>query len=327
MLRQALLAASHSGGVRRLVESAPYSRGVVRRFIAGEAIDDALRVTRALTGEGLLVTLDNLGEDTRDAHHAAATVDNYVTLLDRLRAAGLSAGVGTGLGGDGDGRSGLDRRPGRAEVSVKLSALGQALDEDLAIENALRVCAAARAADTTVTIDMEAHTTVDSTLRILRVLRADYPDTGAVIQAYLRRAEQDCADLAHEGSRVRLCKGAYAAPDEVAFSGRREVDRSYVRCMKVLMAGKGYPMLATHDPTLIEIGGALAVLNERSPRSFEYQMLYGIRPNEQRRLADMGAQVRVYVPYGQEWYGYTMRRLAERPANLGFFLRSLATRS
>lgn len=304
MLRQALLAASHSGGVRRLVESAPYSRGVVRRFIAGEEVDDALRVTGALTGDGLLVTLDNLGEDTRDAGQAAATVGNYVTLLERLHAAGLSA-----------------------EVSVKLSALGQALDEDLAIDNARRVCAAAHAADTTVTIDMEGHDTVDSTLRILRALRADFPGTGAVIQAYLRRAEQDCADLAHEGSRVRLCKGAYAAPDSVAFAGRREIDRSYVRCMKVLMAGKGYPMLATHDPTLIEIGGALAVLNERSPRTFEYQMLYGIRPNEQLRLLDMGAQVRVYVPYGQEWYGYTMRRLAERPANLGFFLRSLATRS
>ncbi|HEU5155476.1 MAG TPA: proline dehydrogenase family protein [Streptosporangiaceae bacterium] len=314
MLRQALLAASHSGGVRRLVENAPYSRGVVRRFIAGEAIDDALRVTRALAGEGLLVTLDHLGEDTRDAGHAAATVDNYVALLDRLRAAGLS--------------SPAERdRPGTVEVSVKLSALGQALDEDLAIDNARRVCAAARDADTMVTIDMEDHTTVDSTLRVLRALRADFPDTGAVIQAYLRRAEQDCADLAYEGSRVRLCKGAYAAPDSVAFAGRREIDRSYVRCMKVLMAGKGYPMLATHDPTLIEIGGALAVLNERSLRSFEYQMLYGIRPNEQRRLADMGSQVRVYVPYGQEWYGYTMRRLAERPANLGFFLRSLTTRS
>ena len=321
MLRQALLAASQSGGVRRLVESAPYSRDVVHRFIAGEEVDDALRVTCTLTGEGLLVTLDNLGEDTRDADQAMATVDNYVMLLDRLRAAGLSARAAW------DGRSGADGRPGGAEVSVKLSALGQALDEDLAIDNARRICAAARAADTTVTIDMEDHATVDSTLRILCALRADFPDTGAVIQAYLRRTEQDCADLAHEGSRVRLCKGAYAAPEQVAFSGRREVDRSYVRCMKVLMAGKGYPMLATHDPTLIEIGGALAVLNERSPRSFEYQMLYGIRPNEQRRLVDMGAQVRVYVPYGQEWYGYTMRRLAERPANLGFFLRSLATRS
>jgi proline dehydrogenase len=307
LLRQALLAASRSGGVRKLVETAPYSRGVVRRFIAGEGIDDALRATRELTADGLLVTLDNLGEDTRTADHAAVIVDNYLSLLDRLRTV---AGP-----------------PGGVEVSVKLSALGQALSEDLAVDNARRVCAAAHAVETTVTLDMEEHTTVDSTLRILRELRRDFPGTGAVIQAYLRRSEQDCADLAHEGSRVRLCKGAYAAPDSVAFAGRAEVDRAYVRCMKVLMAGKGYPMLATHDPTLIEIGGALAVLNERDPRTFEYQMLYGIRPHEQRRLVDMGAQVRVYVPYGEEWYGYTMRRLAERPANLGFLLRSLATKS
>jgi proline dehydrogenase len=321
VLRHALLAASHSDGVRRLVQDAPYSRDVVRRFIAGEGIDDALRVSGELTEDGLLVTLDNLGEDTRDPGQAAATADNYEALLDKLRTAGLSGAIPDAT------KESTGRRPARVEVSVKLSALGQALDEGLAIENARRVCAAARAADTMVTIDMEGHPTVDSTLRILRVLRADFPDTGAVIQAYLRRSEQDCADLAHEGSRVRLCKGAYAAPDSVAFAGRRAVDKSYVRCTKVLMAGKGYPMLATHDPTLIEIGGALALLNDRAPRSYEYQMLYGIRPHEQRRLVGMGAQVRVYVPYGQEWYGYMMRRLAERPANLGFFLRSLTTRS
>jgi proline dehydrogenase len=315
VLRQALLAASHSGGVRRLVETAPYSRGVVRRFIAGVGVDDALRVTRELVGDGLLVTVDHLGEDTLDAGQATAIADNYVALLDKLRAGGI------GAAGEGGPRSGA------VEVSVKLTALGQALSEDLAIENAGRICAAARAADTTVTLDMEDHTTVDSTLRILRALRTDYPGTGAVIQAYLRRSEEDCANLAYEGSRVRLCKGAYDAPESVAFGRRAEIDKSYVRCMKVLMAGKGYPMLATHDPTLIEIGGALAVLNERDPRSFEYQMLYGIRPNEQRRLLDMGAQVRVYVPYGEEWYGYMMRRLAERPANVGFILRSLATKS
>jgi proline dehydrogenase len=313
------LAASRSGGVRRLVETAPYSRGVVRRFIAGAGTDDALRVTRALTAAGLLVTLDHLGEDTRTADQAAAIADNYVTLLDRLRTGGGPEGPGGGNSTAGPPRG--------VEVSVKLSALGQTLSEDLAVENARRVCAAATAAETTVTVDMEEHTTVDSTLKILRELRRAYPATGAVIQAYLRRSEQDCAELAYEGSRVRLCKGAYAAPESVAFAGRAEIDKSYVRCMKVLMAGKGYPMLATHDPTLIEIGGALAVLNERDPRSFEYQMLYGIRPHEQLRLVDMGAQVRVYVPYGEEWYGYTMRRLAERPANVGFFLRSLATKT
>jgi proline dehydrogenase len=304
LLRQVLLTASRSHGVRKLVETAPYTRGVVRRFIAGTAVDDALRVTERLAADGLLVTLDHLGEDTLDPGQADAIVKNYETLLDRLGSAGLGA---------------------RAEVSVKLTALGQLLDggEAMALANARRICTAARAAGTTVTLDMEDHTTVDSTLRILRELRADFPETGAVIQAYLRRAEEYCADLAHAGSRVRLCKGAYSAPDSVAFADRREIDKSYVRCMKILLAGGGLPMLATHDPRLIEIAGTLAVLNERALSDFEYQMLYGIRTHEQRRLADLGSRVRVYVPYGEEWYGYMMRRLAERPANLGFFLRSL----
>ncbi|GGQ32520.1 proline dehydrogenase [Actinomadura coerulea] len=306
MLRQALLVASRSGGARRVVETAPFTGDVVRRFVAGETIDDALRVTGGLTGEGLLVSLDVLGEDTHDEGRAEANAAHYVELLGRLGAAGL-------------GR--------RAEVSLKLSAIGQTFDEDLALENARRVCAAAHSAGTTVTLDMEEHTTVDSTLGVVHELRRDYPDVGAVVQAYLRRAEEHCAELAYEGSRVRLCKGAYAAPAAVAFTDREEVDRSYVRCMKVLMAGKGYPMLATHDPRLIEVAGALSVLNERDDDDFEYQMLYGIRPQEQRRLAEEGAQVRVYVAYGREWYQYFMRRLAERPANLRFFMRSLVGRS
>ncbi|WP_433339200.1 proline dehydrogenase family protein [Spirillospora sp. CA-294931] len=306
MLRQALLVASRSGGVRKIVETAPLTRDVVRRFIAGETVADALDCTERLTGEGLLVTLDVLGEDTLDKAQAEATVAHYVELLERL--------AGSELGP-------------RAEVSLKLTAVGQALDEDLALQNARRICTAARSASTTVTLDMEDHTTVDSTLGILHELRRDFPDTGAVIQSYLRRAEEHCAELAYEGSRVRLCKGAYAAPEAVAFTDKDDVDKSYVRCMKVLMAGKGYPMLATHDPRLVDIASALAVLHERDPDTYEYQMLYGIRPQEQRRLAAQGAQVRVYVAYGSEWYGYFMRRLAERPANLAFFMRSVATRS
>ncbi|MCO6004347.1 proline dehydrogenase family protein [Actinoallomurus purpureus] len=308
MLRQALLAASRSGGVRRIVETAPYSRSVVRRFVAGETSADVLEGTDRLISDGLLVTIDHLGEDTVEAVQAKAITAEYERLLERIAEAGYGA---------------------RAEVSVKLTALGQLLDdgERTALDNARRICAAARNARTTVTLDMEDHTTVDSTLRILKELCQDFPDTGAVIQAYLRRAEEYCADLAHEGSRVRLCKGAYNAPDSAAFTGKDDVDKSYVRCMRVLMAGRGYPMLATHDPRLIEIAGALAVLNERTPDTFEYQMLYGIRPNEQRRLAELGGQVRVYIPYGEEWYGYLMRRLAERPANVGFFLRSLASKS
>ncbi len=216
-----------------------------------------------------------------------------------------------------------------AEVSVKLSAVGQALPgdgEQIALDNARAICDVASTFGTTVTLDMEDHTTTDSTLGILHELRRDFPTTGAVVQAYLHRTEQDCRDLAYEGSRVRLCKGAYKEPESVAFQGKHEVNLSYVRCLKALMAGPGYPMVATHDPKLIEIAGALAARNERAQGSYEYQMLFGIRPDEQKRLAAVGEKVRVYIPYGDQWYGYLMRRLAERPANLAFFARSVLTK-
>jgi proline dehydrogenase len=190
----------------------------------------------------------------------------------------------------------------------------------------LAICEAARNVGTTVTLDMEDHTTTDSTLGILRELRRDFPDTGAVVQAYLRRTEGDCRDLAYAGSRVRLCKGAYKEPATVAYQGKDDVDRSFVRCLKVLMAGEGYPMVASHDPRLVAITGDLVRRNGRAQGSYEYQMLYGIRPHEQQRLAAAGERMRVYVPYGDEWYGYLVRRMAERPANLVFFLRSLATK-
>ena len=198
--------------------------------------------------------------------------------------------------------------------------------EKTATENITRICAAARAAGTTVTLDMEDHTRVDQTLRIVAQLRPEFGDLGCVIQSYLRRSAGDCEALAGQGSRVRLCKGAYRAPDCEGFAARTEVDRSYARCLRILLGGAGYPMLATHDPRLIEIVGSRAPAAGRDATSFEYQMLHGIRPAEQARLARAGAQVRVYVPYGSDWYGYLVRRLAERPANLAFFLRSLASR-
>ncbi|MGV3561846.1 MAG: proline dehydrogenase family protein, partial [Nocardioides sp.] len=213
-----------------------------------------------------------------------------------------------------------------AGVSVKLSALGQEVGDKLAYEDAHMICAAAAEAGTTVTLDMEDHTTTDSTLSILRELRKDFPETGAVLQAYLHRTEADCRQLAHEGSRVRLCKGAYAEPEEVAFQDKLDVDKSYVRCLKVLMAGQGYPMIATHDPRMVEIASSLASRQGRAPGTYEFQMLYGIRPEEQRRLVAAGETVRVYVPYGTEWYGYLMRRLAERPQNLSFFVKSLISK-
>ena len=305
-LRQVILAASRSHALRRAVENAPVSKQVVHRFVPGASTDDAVAATKALLHSKRAVTLDFLGEDTTDRAMAQHTVDAYVTLLSRLSDAGLT-------------------QDGKSEVSVKLSAVGQTIDPAMARDNALTICRAARNAGTTVTLDMEDHTTTDSTLGIVRELREDFPTTGAVLQAYLRRTEADCRDLAVPGSRVRLCKGAYKEPASVAFQSTGDVDKSYVRCLKVLMDGPGYPMVASHDPRLIAIAGDLA--KKREQGTYEYQMLYGIRPTEQQRLADQGETMRVYVPYGDEYYGYFMRRLAERPANVAFFLRALATRS
>ncbi len=301
-----MLAASRSRAVRALVEGGP-SASVVDRFVAGAGVDDVVAAARRIAADRL-VTIDQLGEDTIDRASADATAAAYIALLGRLRADGLAD---------------------RVEASIKLSALGQRLPADadkIALDSAWQVCAAAEAAGTTVTVDMEDHTTTDSTLTIVRELRADFPWVGAVVQSQLRRTEADCRELAESGSRVRLCKGAYDEPGSVAFRRRSDVDRSFVRCLKVLMAGVGLPMVATHDPRLVEIARFLAGRAGRGPADFELQMLYGVRPRAQTELAAEGLQVRVYLPYGTEWFGYFMRRLGERPANLAFFLRSLASR-
>jgi proline dehydrogenase len=303
-----LLLLARSTTVKNLVSAMPVSSSIVNRYVPGESTESAVDATRALIDSGLHVTLDFLGEDTLDRDQADHTVNAYLELLAALSEHNLAR---------------------NAEVSVKLSAIGQALPGDgekLALENARTICHAARNAGTSVTLDMEDHTTTDSTLSILRELRKDFPETGAVLQAYLHRTEADCRDLAYEGSRVRLCKGAYKEPESVAFQDRADVDKSYVRCMKVLMSGQGYPMLATHDPRLIDIAAALATRYDRTQGSYEFQMLFGIRPDEQQRLAEAGEKVRVYLPYGDEWYGYLMRRMAERPTNLALFLRSLVSK-
>ncbi|MBF8186848.1 proline dehydrogenase family protein [Nonomuraea sp. K274] len=302
MLGQVLLAASGSGVVRRFVSAFPLTKRAVERFVAGEAVQDVRDTVERLRDARLAVTVDHLGEETRDARAAEDTADAYLTLLDALRPLQLGRG---------------------GEVSVKLSAIGQRLDDAMALEHAREICAAAAANGSTVTLDMENHTTVDSTLGILRKLREDYPATGVAIQAYLFRSEEDCRDLAAEGSRVRLVKGAYREPVTVAHQGRAAVDKAYVRCLRVLMAGKGYPMVATHDDRMISITELLADRFGRAIGDHEFQMLYGIRTDLQEALAGAGHTVRVYVPYGDDWYGYFMRRLAERPANVAFFLRAL----
>jgi proline dehydrogenase len=276
-------------------------RPVVDRFVAGNDLDAALPVIAGLAADRL-VTVDHLGENVSDRAGIDATVDAYRNLLLRLTAEGLAD---------------------RVEVSVKLSAVGQGLPDGdaLALDGARAICEAAAEAGTTVTVDMEDHTTTDATLATVVALRADFPWVAAVLQSQLRRTEGDCRDLAGPGSRVRLCKGAYDEPESVAFTDRADVDRSYVRCLKILFAGEGLPLVATHDPRLVAIAQHLG-----RDRPYELQMLYGVRPGAQVDLAAAGERMRVYVPYGTQWYGYFMRRLAERPANVAFFLRALATR-
>ncbi|MEY3278216.1 MAG: hypothetical protein RLZZ426_702 [Actinomycetota bacterium] len=308
MLRQLLLSMSRNEEVRNIIVAAPFTSDVVKRFVAGEQISDAVNSSRELSDDQLFITIDRLGEDVYDEAAAIATVEAYEQLLAALHASGLA---------------------GRAEVSVKLSAVGQALGtngNEIALVNARRICQAAANIGTTVTLDMEDHTTTDATLATLRELRKDFPFVGAVLQAYLYRTEADCRELAYEGSRVRLCKGAYKEPETVAYQSKQDVDLSYVRCMRILLDGQGYPMFATHDPRLVNIGKALVEKSARSKDSFEFQMLFGIRPEEQKHLAEQGYRTRIYVPYGEDWYGYFMRRLAERPANVAFFLRSLVSK-
>jgi proline dehydrogenase len=305
-LRHVLLWASRRRQIKRAVTSAPVTRDVVRRFVAGETVEDALRVTRILTGEGLHVSLDHLGEDTLDAATAQAAVEAYRSLAARLAEEGLAA---------------------TAEMSVKLSAVGQALDESMALDNARLICAAAHAAGSSVTIDMEDHTTTDSTLRLVGLLRQDFPSTGAVLQASLHRTEDDCRFLGTPGSRVRLCKGAYQEPSSLAWQRPDDIRASYLRCLGTLISGGALPMAATHDPKLVDATGRLVSEIGGPGFKHEYQMLYGIRPDEQRRLVAAGETVRVYVPFGVQWYGYLMRRMAERPANTALFLRALMSRN
>lgn len=312
-LRPAIMAASRRQGLRRAAEGLPVTRRAVHRFVPGETIESALDSVAVLRDSSRFVSIDYLGEDVSNAGDADAAVRTYLDLIEKLGRCGDPAGPGV--------------RP--LEVSVKLSALGQSLARDgdkIARENAWVICDAAQRAGVWVTVDAENHTTTDSTLGIVCDLRADFGWLGTVLQAYLRRTLGDCEEFAASGARIRLCKGAYDEPVAVAYREQAEVTDSYLACLRVLMAGSGYPMVASHDPAIIGAVPDLARESGRSAGEFEYQMLYGIRDDEQRRLAAAGNQVRVYVPFGTQWYGYFMRRLAERPANLTFFLRALAQR-
>ncbi|MBT2487563.1 proline dehydrogenase family protein [Streptomyces sp. ISL-96] len=308
MLGPVILAASRSDKMRRFVSAAPGTKQVVGRFIAGETVEEVIPIVQEAAAKGLDVTLDYVGEDITTRQQAFAARDAYLELIEHLTDLGLGA---------------------RAEMSVKLSMFGQALSggHELALANVRPVVEAAAAIGTTVTLDAEDHTTLDSMFAIHEELRKDFPQTGCVIQAYLFRTEDDARRLSGAGSRVRIVKGAYKEPATVAFQDRAEIDKAYVRILRILMAGDGYPMIGSHDPRLIAISQELARRAGRKLDEYEFQMLYGIRSEEHVRLAAEGHRMRVYTAYGTDWYGYFMRRLAEKPANLLFFVRSMITKN
>ncbi len=313
-LRPVMLRAARSPKLERTVSKMSVTRRLVDRFVPGESEPAVVAAVADLLASGRFVSVDYLGEDTTDVARASVTVEAYLSLLRAY--AQLPHPESSSA------------RP--LEVSIKLSALGQSLADighSTALDNARTICAAAQVVGAWVNVDAEDHTTTDSTLSIVRELREDFPTVAAVLQAYLHRTEQDCRDLSGPRSRIRLCKGAYKEPATVAFQKPVEVTDSYLRCLRVLMNGRGYPMVASHDPQIITAATDYAHEAGRTVNDFEFQMLYGIRDEEQLRLVADGKHVRVYVPFGDQWYGYFMRRLAERPANLMFFARSLLSKN
>lgn len=308
MLRESLLGLSRNDAVKKMITGFRPTDQLVRAFVAGDQLQDAVAATRRLVDQGLSVTVSHLGEDTTSREQADRSTRAYVDLLDRLRREKLAT---------------------RTEVSIKPTSIGQGLtghSTDETLENARVICIAARTAGTTVTVDMEDHTTTDATLTMAAELRQDYPDTGVVVQSYLRRTESDCRDLAQTPARVRLVKGAYSESGPEAYGRGSEIDKSFVRCLKILINGAGYPMIASHDRRLIKIAETLALQAGRAPGDLEFQFLYGIGQPEQRRLLAAGHTVRVYLPYGIDWYGYLVRRLAERPGNVALLARGIARR-
>ncbi len=299
-LRASLLTLSRRRWLGRLATRLPLSRQVVGRFIAGQTLDEALDVLEAVHATRLLTTVDVLGEAVTSAELARAAADRYVATLDALRTRGLDA-----------------------NVSLKLSQMGLDVDPSLCRQNVARIFARAAEAGAFVRVDMEDHAKVDATLALWRDLRPVNPNSGVVIQSMLRRSEGDVDRLIAERARVRLCKGAYQEPPSVAFQERAEVDASYARLMERLLVEGEYPALATHDARLIQSAVGIARRAGIERDRFEFQMLYGVRRDLQQQLIDAGYRVRLYVPYGSEWYPYYMRRLAERPANVAFIAASL----
>jgi proline dehydrogenase len=305
VLRALFISLSESRWLRGMAERSSIGQRLSSRFVAGTQVEDALRVADAANRKGLSVSVDNLGENVTNAEEARASAQLYHQMLDEI------------------GKRKLD-----VNVSLKLTHMGLDVDEQLArdLVTGLVAKAAAMSPSNFVRVDMEGSPYTQRTLDFVHELHrmpGHAGAVGAVIQSYMRRAKQDVEELLAERIRIRLCKGAYKEPEEIAFQKKTEVDANYVSLMKILMKSGVYHGLATHDENIINQAKAFAVQENISHAAFEFQMLYGIRRDLQRRLVREGWRMRVYVPFGMEWYPYFMRRLAERPANAFFLARNL----
>jgi proline dehydrogenase len=307
MIRESLLYLSDNPAVRRIVTETPASRRIAERFVAGDTLADAVRCAKQLNASGLLVTLDPLGEQVTDRAEAIHATDVAVQTIEAIATEGI-----------------------QGNISVKATQLGLELDESLCRDNLRRILDRARElgdaqGEIFVRLDMESSEFTERTISLVEHCFAEgYRNVGTVVQSYLRRAASDVDRLVAIGSRVRLVKGAYREPDQVAFPDKAVVDRKFVEAMMTLLDAGHYPAIATHDEAMIRATRNYAFEYGIARTSFEFQMLYGIRRDLQIRLREEGYNVRVYLPFGDSWYPYLMRRMAERPANLLFVLENVA---
>jgi proline dehydrogenase len=299
MLRDTLLYLAHNDNLREFVISNRATRGVSRRFVAGETLDEAIQVTRVLNRKGMHVSLDHLGENVTDAKEAKAATQDFLTSLEAIQ------------------RNKVD-----ANISLKLTALGLDISQELCEQNVWRILECAKQYGLFVRIDMESSAYVDQTMDITLRMHERYEHVGTVMQSCLYRTRKDVEQLITQGVRVRLVKGAYKEPKSVAYQNKSEVDHNYVQLMMLLLLKGNYPGIATHDEAIVHATCKYARDHGISKDAFEFQMLYGIRRDLQEKLVSEGYNVRVYVPYGSQWYPYLMRRLAERPANLMFVMNN-----
>jgi proline dehydrogenase len=300
MVRSTLLKLSESKSFARWVSSNKTTRKMSHRFVAGETLPEALAAARACNDQGMLASLDYLGENVATAEDAHRAKDAYLEVFDRIAEEKLNA-----------------------NVSCKLTQLGLDISPDFSESLLLSIVERAGSLGNFLRVDMEGSLYTARTIDMVKRVRRQNAAIGTVLQAYLYRSEQDIQDLLGYKCRIRLCKGAYQEPPEVAFPAKRDVDANYVKLMRMLLPSGVYHGIATHDPAMIAATIRCAAENDIRKNDFEFQMLYGVRTDLQRRLVRDGFQVRIYIPYGQDWFPYFMRRLAERPANLAFFARNL----